>query len=1205
MNLASKYLNVVRLFPVTWIIFFVWALLIDSVFATTNSQAQRFNREVRPILSDNCYACHGPDIQKSEFQLNSKSHLLKGGRSGKVVDFDSPEKSEILTRIYSTDPDEIMPPPEAKKKLTLEERKVLKDWVMGGAEYAEHWAFSSPEIRELPDRSPWDRNPIDSFINQVLKEQQLLPSPEADRWTLGKRVSLDLTGLLPSYQDLKAFVNDDSNDAYEKFVESLLDSESYGERWARDWMDLARYADTNGYEKDRNRTIWPYRDWLIHAFNQNMPYDKFSIAQLAGDMLPNARQNDLIATGFHRNTMVNEEGGIDVGEFRYHAIVDRVKTTGAVWLGLTLSCAQCHNHKYDPISQKEYFEIFALFNNADEPELEVQSSDSLQKKKIIQAELDQLIAGRRTAYPAKEIDFKLSDLTVLKLDSKSSSSLSWNSETRSIEVRNPSENGDVYTLEAKLSDSSINKIKGIELQTRTGSFLPKNGPGYSSSGGNFILSEFEVIRKGKTSSQVEVVHAEADHSQDGYHISKSIDRNPGTGWAIWDVNGDTNKDRKARFLFKNSIELLDDEKLVIKLSQNQGGYHVIGHFKLSAIMEDEEALITQPEDVNSRLEKDLKAWIDEEKVRAVDWALIKPDQLDSERGATLTILDDLSVLASGDKPNKDVYSIYVSPGAGDWTGMRLEVLPHDSLPFRGPGRAHFFQDGDFFLSEVDVFKMESEKLIPIQLTAPFASKEKGGRSIKTTLDGKRDTGWQVGNRTGEYNQAVFSFTEPLSIKEGDRIKIVLDQHFIHQVTLGRFRLALTKERSVPIRATSIPHHANQILHQYRVSKSISEAHIRELEKVFLSRAPELKSHNARIKNLRNQLTPKVTTLVMKERSDKNARTTHMRDRGEYLRKLGPVEPGTPSILNWDPAISTPSNRLEFSQWLFQKNHPLTSRVFVNRTWSKFFGKGLVTTVEDFGLQGAYPTHPALLDWLAVQFQESSWDIKSLHKLIVMSATYRQTAARRPQYDRLDPTNIFYHRSDRIRLDAEVIRDNILQSAQLLSLKVGGPGVFPAQDASVTRLAYGSPSYRTSQGEDKYRRGMYTFWKRTSPYASFMAFDAPSADMVCTKRERSNTPLQSLILLNDTVYFEAAQKLSNHLITEFDSPSHLLIKSAYRRSLRRDPTSNELEKIQVFFDQTMKALRSSDSALSHQDIFKQTVLAFSRALLNTDEMIVRP
>ncbi len=980
-----------------------------------------FQRDIRPLISDRCFACHGPDEQKAGLRLDSGDGLASGSRHGEILDRAAPAESEILRRIFSEDPDEVMPPPEIKKPLNEEQKSLLRQWVMEGARYERHWAFISPQDPSIPDVSNpgWCRNEIDFFVLSGLEKRGMTPSPEADRWTLGRRLALDLTGLLPEPSLLADFVADDSDQSWHRYVDSLLGSAAYGERWGRDWLDLARYADTNGYEKDRPRTIWPYRDWVIRALNHNMPFDEFSIRQLAGDMLPDRRPEDVIATGFHRNTMTNEEGGIDVAEFRYHAVVDRVKTTGAAWMGLTLSCAQCHNHKYDPVTQDEYFQVMALFDNADEVEMPIPDKDEEQRMESLRRRIDTMSASRAEAF------------------------------------------GD-----------------GLD----------------------------------------------------------------------------------------------------------------------QAVMKWAESLVPT----------------------AVNWKIQSPEKLMSERHATLTVLEDQSVLASGDKPNKDFYTVSFNPGAGSWTALRLEVLPHESLPFDGPGRAHFFNDGDFFLSEIGVrvggSSSDESEWAKVRIAGASASHEKNGRPVGNALDGQRDTGWQVGNRFASPARAVFNFAEPVTTEAGDSFEVVLDQHFIHQVTIGRFRLALADETAAELKAAPVTHEVESVLNRMRRGEEPDQHEIEILTTAFLDQAPEVAGINQSIRSLREQMWDRTTSLVMQERSEDNRRQTRLRHRGEFLQPRHTVEPGVPDFLLWRPGQQEPANRLEFARWLFEPGHPLTSRVFVNRTWSRLFGKGIVSTVEDFGLQGSMPTHPQLLDWLALEFESSGWDIKALHRLIVSSATYRQSSSIRTEYQNQDPTNTWYHRGSRFRIPAEMVRDTALQAAGLLEMEMGGPGVFPPQDSSVTRLAYGSPGYNASGGADRYRRGIYTYWKRTAPYASFMTFDAPSGDMVCTRRERSNTPLQSLVLLNDPVYVEAARSMAAELaVREFETDRGL-VESLFLRALNRPATGKEITTVIQFMEDIEKRVASGDLEpvpLPSKDMEEAVsaarwtaVLSVTRAVLNLDEMITR-
>lgn len=951
----------------------VFVLAVASVGSAVAAADPDFNRDVRPILAGKCFKCHGPDekSRKGDLRLDSEAAAAK---SGAVVP-GKPGQSELVRRIASTDEAEVMPPPAVKKPLTEREKQVLKDWVAAGAKYEPHWAFAPARRPPVPKvRSPrvTIRNPIDAFVLARLESEGLAPSPEADRYTLIRRVYLDLVGLPPTPEEVDAFVKDGSADAYEKVVDRLLASPHYGERWARRWLDLARYADTNGYEKDRQRSIWPYRDWVIKALNDDMPFDRFSIEQLAGDMLPNATREQKVATGFHRNTMLNEEGGIDPLEFRYHAVVDRANVTGTVWLGLTMGCAQCHTHKFDPISQTEYFRFLAFLNNADEPELEVPSPEQLKQQTELRAKIEAL--------------------------------------------------------------------------------------------------ETDLVKKLPTDK------------------------------------------RGAPF----------------------------------------------------------NAWLEGQRKQAVRWTTLRPSKLDGGH-TKLTVMDDGSILASGDATKRDLYSLLFDGLPQGVTAFRLEALPHDSLPAHGPGRAYYEgPKGDFLLSEFSLIADDK----PVKFSGASESYAKlglikGPSSAALALDGESHTGWATAGREGQASNAVFNLGRPLTAKAA-KLELLFERHYA--ASLGRFRVSAATDAR-PIKARDTPAKVEDLLlvPADRLTPDQRDTLLRHWATI----APELQTARDEIAELRKQLPQFTTTLVMRERPADSPRPTFRHHRGEYLQPKEQLQPGGLAILPPLPA-GQPVDRLTFARGLVSKQNPLVGRVTVNRHWQAFFGRGVVRTTDDFGYQGEPPTHPALLDWLAAEFVEPTWttpghrpgapwSFKSLHKLIVMSATYRQSARVTPELLAKDSENRLLARGPRVRLEAEMVRDSLLKASGLLSAKVGGPSVFPPQPPSVTTEGtYGRIEWKVSDGEDRYRRGLYTFAKRTAPYAMFATFDGPSGEACLARREVSNTPLQALTMLNDSVATDCAQGLARRVI---EQPGKTEERAAFlfRLCLVRPPKPNELAVLVKFFD----------------------------------------
>jgi hypothetical protein len=983
----------------------------------------QFNRDVRPILAQRCFKCHGTDDtgRKGRLRLDVREDALTGGRSGKAAIVPGrPDDSEVVRRILADSKNKVMPPPATGVTLTDLEKNKLRDWIAAGAKYEMHWAFVAPRLPALPTvkDAAWPKNPIDHFILARLEQEGLRPAPPADRYTLVRRVYFDLIGLPPTPDEADAFVNDRHPRAYERLVDRLLASPHYGERWARRWLDLARYADTNGYEKDRPRSIWPYRDWVIRALNADLPFDQFTIKQLAGDLLPGATLEDRVATGFHRNTMLNEEGGIDPLEFRFYAMTDRVATTGTTWLGLTLGCAQCHTHKYDPIAQREYYRLMAFLDNADELEIDLPRADITAQRK---AAVDQI--------------------------------------TR---------------LTTELAD----------------------------------------------------------------HFPPAPKQQP-------------------------------------------------------------------PLSAREHLEQKFADWLKHERSRSVQWTTLHPVEMKSNL-PLLTVQKDDSVFASGDITKSDTYELKFR---GDFRGVkavRLEALPDERLPAGGPGLCYYEGPrGDFFPGEFQLRAGKSAVAIA-SATESYAKNQFGKNpvSAKLATDGDPQTGWSCAGRFGERHEAVFILAEPLGDESELDLKMMFGRHYA--CSLGRFRISVTRDAGAVARDLS-----EETQRLLRVPDAhLTSAQREQLLHAFLLTAPELAAARAEIDRLRQALPRYPTTLVFQERPPANPRPTFIHQRGEFLRPTERVEPGVPAALPSLPA-DAPRNRLTFARWVVAPENPLTARVTVNRQWQAFFGRGLVRTTEDFGLQGEPPSHPELLDWLAVDFVRRAWSLKQLHKLIVTSATYQQASRISPELRAKDTENKLLARGPRVRIEAEMIRDSVLRASGLLSEKIGGPSVFPPQPAGVTTEGtYGRLDWKVSEGADRYRRGLYTFSKRTAPFAMLTTFDGPSGEGCLARREVSNTPLQALTLLNDPVFVEAAQAFGRTLAAQRGSVEDR-VRLAFRRVLTRPATDDEVSVLGAFFHARQRrfAAKELDAAAvagagegDANERAAWTVLV--RALFNLDEMITK-
>jgi hypothetical protein len=831
-------------------------------------------------------------------------------------------------------------------------------------------------------------------------------SPEADKYALVRRVYLDLVGVPPTPEEADAFVNDKAADAYEKLVDKLLASPLYGERWARKWLDLARYADTNGYEKDRRRSVWPYRDWVIKALNADMPFDQFTVEQLAGDMLPNATLSQRVATGFHRNTMLNEEGGIDPLEFRYYAMTDRTAVTGTVWLGLTVGCAQCHTHKFDPISHTEYFRLFALLNNADEPELAVPNAELAKKRAEIEAKI--AVAAEK-----------------LKL----------------------------------------------------------------------------------------------------LHV---------------------------------------DEK-------GEAAY---------------------------------KAWLAAERKLAAKWLTLKPSK--TEAGLTkLTLQTDGSLFASGDAQKRDIYTLTFDDLPKGVTAIRIEALPDNRLPANGPGRAYYEGPfGDFLLGEFTL-SVDGKS---VKIADASETHTRANLTAKLALDGNPQSGWGGSGKSGVGASAVFNLAKPLTATEA-KLELLFERHY--SASLGRFRISVTTDERA-VKARDIPSDVEELL--TRPADKLTPGEESRLRQHWISIAPEYKAAFDGLDALRKQLPAYPTTLVMQERPADHPRPTFRHHRGEFISPKEEVKPSVPAILGGEPRT-----RLELAKWLVSRTNPLTARVTVNRQWHAFFGRGIVRTLDDFGYQGEAPTHPELLDWLAVEFMEPSlanpdhksggaWSIKRLHRLIVTSATYKQSSHVTPELLARDPDNKLLARGPRVRLEAEQIRDSALRAAGVLSAKMYGPSVFPPQPPGVD-ASYSGGAWPTSTGEDRYRRGLYTFSKRTSPYAMFGTFDAPSGEACVARREVSNTALQALTMLNDAVLLEAAQAVAKR-VAAHEGKTADRVEYLFRLCLVRPPTADEVVSVSKFYEaQKERFARDAKAAAAvggagDNAAERAAWTAAARAILNLDEFVTR-
>lgn len=988
---------------------FALAISGAGLFVSTPAEAAGvdFNRDIKPILANSCFKCHGPDGNGRKGGTKDQK-LRLDTEAGAFASYDGiipivpgkPDKSELVSRITSTDPEVMMPPPKSGKTISAREIELLKTWVAQGAKYATHWSYVKPTRPALPavNDKAWPRNAIDAFILARLEKERLAPQPEADRYTLARRLSLDLTGLPPTVQEVDQFVNDASTDAYEKYVDALLAKAAYGEHWARMWLDLARYADSSGYASDTPRTIWGYRDYVINSFNANKPFDQFTIEQIAGDLLPNPTEDQIIATAFHRNTMTNTEGGTTREEWRSAAIVDRVNTTMSVWMGTSMACCQCHDHKYDPLPQKDYFRLYAILNNTED-------------------------ADRSDEEPTAKF-------------------------------YSPAQSEERAKLQAQIA--ALQK----QLTTPTPALL--------------------------------------------------------AGQEAWE---------KA--------------------------------FPLG-----------------------------------LQWEAPKPQSLKSAGGAKMAVQDDASVLV-GPRSASDTYTIELPLADEKLAAVRLETIPDENHPRQGKGAA----PADVIVSRVRVSILPDASLLPAEsgrrkssrrIMAQFTAAEvyadaepdgydlqtvilttdprpkKGTKEKKTEKPGK--PGWYVADSNGKPHALTLLPRLPVDVPAGSKLVVTIEQASQGgSETLAHFRIVVTNDP----RAGEFARTPANIVKLLGVAAEARTAAQRDaLSRYYVaSVAPELKSERAQLPALTQRLEEMkpVTVPIMRELAGNARRKTFIQSRGNYLAVGDEVSPGAPEVFGPYPA-GPPADRLALAKWLVDESNPLTARVIANRYWEQIFGIGIVRTSEEFGTQGEPPSHPELLDWLATEMMQQKWDMKKFVKLLVTSATYRQSSRVSEDLDQRDPDNRLLARGPRFRMTAEMVRDQALAVSGLLSHKMLGPSVRPPRPSAGLSAAFGGGlDWEPSPGEDRYRRGVYTEARRTSPYPSTSTFDAPSREICMLRRVRTNTPLQALVTLNDPVYIEAAQALARRMDAAGQSTKDKVI-AGFRACLARPPHDVEINRLAELYDE---------------------------------------
>ena len=1004
-----------------------------SLFAqASKTRHVDFDREIRPILSDTCFACHGPDERQRmaglRFDVKEGAFLDRG--KYKIIVPGNAAQSRLYQRISADKKAYRMPPPDSGHALTDHQIELIRDWIDQGAAWETHWAYVAPRRPEIPvvKASKWVRNPIDDFVLARLENEGLKPAPEADKTTLLRRLSFDLTGLPPTPAEIDTFLKDRSPDAYEKQVDRLLQSPHYGERMAMQWLDLARYADTHGYHIDSHRVMWPWRDWVIDAFNRNMPYDRFTIEQIAGDLLPNATNAQRIATGFNRNHMINFEGGAIPEEYQLEYVVDRVEATSTTWLGMTMGCARCHDHKYDPIKQKDFYSFAAFFNTVSEQGLDGRDGNAKPMLRLPTPEQTSEESGLQEQIGNLRRDLPEAGLGVMQV--------AWE-KNRRVSIQPPPRDGLLvhYEFDGSLADTSGHYQHGNVL-------------------------------KGEPAFPAGV------------------------------VNRSVSFDGLTRVDFGNA-----------------------------AILEKSDAF-------------SLALWVKANSGREMD-VLAKLEDAASRRGYELGL--DKSV-----------------------------ALPH----LREASHLYFRLTNKWPVDAIEI--LSKEQLITgtwyaIGITYDGSGKASG---LKLYLDGKpADFDVRRDHLTGSIQTS-----KPLQVGDAtlsDPYKGQLDDLRVYKRVLQPAELAEFAIEE-PARATLLLPVAKRSRQQ---TERFQDYFLRfEAPEKIRGEYAELKRLNARLDDLEKSI---LTTMVMQEMD--RPRSTFILGRGDYRNQKEKVTANVPAILPPLPK-DAPRNRLSLAKWLVSPENPLTARVAVNHFWQMYFGLGLVKTAEDFGVQGDPPSHPALLDWLATEFVRTGWDVRAMQRLMVTSATYRQSSRVTPELHERDPENRLLAHGPRFRLPAEMIRDNALAVSGLLNAKIGGASVMPYQPRGLWEETtyggvYSAQTYVPSHGQDLYRRSMYTFWKRTSSPPALVTFDAPNREKCVARRAVTNTPLQALVLENDPTYVEAARALAERTIREAGADTDKRIAYAFRVATARKPTAKEIAILrEVEREETASYGQSRDKAL---------------------------
>ncbi len=991
-----------------------WLMLAISPAVADEREIVEFNRDIRPILADNCYACHGPDQQarQAELRLDLPYDRVVDGNDPVVIVPGQPDESELIRRIFSDDPLDIMPPAEHRKKLTVPQKLLFKRWIEQGAEWQGHWAWLPLGKNPPPSTTAIQSNYIDQRVAAALAGAKLKASPEADRVTLLRRLYFDLLGLPPAPEQVEVFLADKSANAYEKTVDELLQSPHFGERMASYWLDQVRYADTVGYHGDQDVSVSPYRDYVIQTFNSNKPFDEFTREQLAGDLLVSPTTWQRVASGYNRLGMMSAEGGVQPEEYLAKYAADRVRTTSSVWLGVTLGCAECHDHKFDPFSIDDFYSFASFFADIQERGL--------------------YDGAHATGDWGSQIDVPDEELAGL--------------------------------------------LKPID-------------------------------------QRLETIRATINLQSDGL----------ATEQANWEI---------------------------------------------------------------------------ENRSRSIRWTALRPREFNSINQTKYQILDDHSVLLTGESADKDCYLLTVDLPPGEYKGLRLEALPHDSLPQRGPGRAG---NGNFVLTEMLLVRQSlpeqpdelrkpfeqwseqwKQRVVPlvnatatIEQAASAESNPDGKWAAASVIDHEihgPNFGWAILPESGQENELVVNFEQPLALTSTEPLTIVLQQyHGQGNHVLGHFRISVTDQAAATANSLkSLPADIREILLIESTDRTVEQS--TRLGNFYLTIAPRFANERQQIAAAEKQRSELIaartrTSLVTVAVEPRPIRVL---PRGNWMDHTGAlVSPRLPQLFVGEnrPAETGPRlTRLDLANWIVDPDNPLTARVFVNRLWRLYFGTGLSKNLDDFGSQGEWPSHPELLDQLAGDFIESGFDMKHIIRQIVTSQTYRQSSQPRSELTVVDPDNRLLARQSRFRLDAELIRDNALTVSGLIVLDIGGRSAKPYQPAGLYQhLNFPPREYVSDGNRSQFRRGVYTHWQRQYLHPAMKSFDAPSREESACERPRSNTPIAALVMLNDPSYVEAARNLAASTLNESNQDSALVIATMFQRALSRRPTDREIKVLQRLFE----------------------------------------